>query len=116
MHGHERAVRTGNRHLVHARHAHAFAGNAEGVHAALTPAIEAAATGTELFPRILAQGYAVAGMPDRALYWLDIAIERGFINHPFLSQYDPFLHSVRTHPQFVRLMERARSRWEQFEA
>ena len=67
-------------------------------------------------PRILAQGYAVAGMPDRALYRLEIAVARGFINHPFLARYDPFLQSLRSHPRFVQLMERARSRWEQFEA
>jgi non-specific serine/threonine protein kinase len=94
---------------------HALAGNADGVHAALTPDIETAATATELFPRILAQGYAVAGMPDRALYWLEIAIERGFINYPFLARYDPFLASLRADPRFVQLMDFLRGRWERFE-
>jgi tetratricopeptide (TPR) repeat protein len=94
---------------------HALAGNADGVHAALTPEIETAATATELFPRILAQGYAMAGMPDRALYWLEIAIERGFINYPFLARYDPFLASLRADPRFVQLMDFLRGRWERFE-
>jgi thioredoxin-like negative regulator of GroEL len=94
---------------------HALAGNADGVAAALTPDIDAAATATELFPRILAQGYAVAGLPDRALYWLAIAIARGFINYPFLARHDPFLASLRADPRFLQLMDLARGRWERFE-
>jgi hypothetical protein len=95
--------------------AHALAGNADGVRASLTPAIEAAATATELFPRILAQGYAVAGMADRALYWLEIAIARGFINYPFLARHDPFLAGLRADPRFQQLMDVTRGRWEAFE-
>ena len=95
--------------------AHAVAGNADGVHASLTPDIEAAATATELFPRILAQGYAVAGMPDRALHWLEIAVARGFVNYPFLARHDPFLVSLRAEPRFLALMELTRGRWERFE-
>ena len=95
--------------------AQALDGNADGVRAAVTPDIEAAATATELFPRILAQGYAIAGMPDRALYWLEIAVARGFVNYPFLVRHDPFLENLRTDPRFLRLMTLAKGRWEQFE-
>ena len=96
--------------------AHALAGNSEGVDATVTPEVEAAAMAADLFSRFLAQGYALAGMPDRALYWLDIAVGRGFINYPFLARYDPFIQSLRTHPRFLQLMETARDRWERFEA
>lgn len=95
--------------------AHAFAGNLEKMHAAVSAEVEAVATATELFPRLLAQGYALAGIPDRALYWLEIAIDRGFINYPFLAQYDPFFQRLRTDPRFVRLTAIARDRWERFE-
>ena len=88
----------------------------DGVHAAVSPAVEGVATATDLFPRFLAQGYARAGMPDRAMHWLEIAIGRGFINYPFLAQHDPFLESLRAHPRFVQLTEVARDRWEGFEA
>lgn len=94
---------------------HALAGHVDAVQAALTPHIEAAATATELFPRILAQGYALAGMSERALHWLEIAVSRGFINYPFLSRYDPFIESIRTDPRFLRLMQTTRDRWERFE-
>jgi TolB-like protein/thioredoxin-like negative regulator of GroEL len=96
--------------------AHAVTGNAAGLHAAVSPEVEGVATSTDLFPRFLAQGYALAGIPDRAMHWLEIAIGRGFINYPFLAQHDPFFESLRAHPRFVQLTEIARARWEGFEA
>jgi TolB-like protein/thioredoxin-like negative regulator of GroEL len=95
--------------------AHAVTGNVDGVHAAVSPEVEGVATATDLFPRFLAQGYALAGLPDRALYWLEIAIGRGFINYPFLAQHDPFFHRLRADSRFAPLMAAARDRWERFE-
>jgi hypothetical protein len=95
---------------------YALAGNAEGVDATLTPDIEAVATASDLFARMLAQGYAMAGVPERALHWLEIAVGRGFINYPFLARYDPFVRTLRTDPRFLQLMEIARDRWERFDA
>ena len=59
-------------------------GTPRDAHAAVTEEIEAVATAADVFPRILAQGYALAGMSERALHWLAIAVDRGFINYPFL--------------------------------
>jgi TolB-like protein len=95
--------------------AHAVAGNRRAASAALTPEIEAMATATDLFPRVLAQGYALAGMAERALHWLAIAVDRGFINHPFLARHDPFFESLRGDPRFQQLMETVRERWERFQ-
>ena len=96
--------------------AHCLIGNREAAQAALTPEIEIVATATDVFPRFLAQGFALAGMTERALHWLEIAVERGFINHPFLARHDPFLQSLRGEPRFERLLEVVRGRWETFEA
>ena len=95
----------------------ALAGDAAAVTATVTPDFEAlvASTATDLFPRVLAWGYALAGMPERALHWLERAISRGFINYPFLARHDPFTASLRADPRFIRLMETARDRWERFE-
>jgi non-specific serine/threonine protein kinase len=93
---------------------HAACGTTTGVDAAMTPEVDAAAGATELFPRFLAQGYALANMPERALYWLEIAIARGFINYPFLAWHDPFLANLRTLPRFVQLLTQARDRWGRF--
>jgi non-specific serine/threonine protein kinase len=47
--------------------------------------------------------------------WLNMAVERGFINYPLLHHLDPFLEKVRHEPAFTQLMERTRERWEAFE-
>jgi TolB-like protein len=93
-----------------------LAGNRSGALAMLTPEIEAGANTTDVFPRLLAEGYALAGLPERAIHWLRIAVDRGFINHPFLAQHDPFLENLRSDPRFTQLMNTVRERWEKFEA
>ena len=95
--------------------AHALAGDCEKAQAGLTPEIDTVATATDVFPRFLAQGFALAGLPERAMHWLEIAVERGFINYPFLARHDPFFATLRSHPRFVHLMDAVRSRWERFE-
>jgi len=84
----------------------------------LTPEIDVVvvATAPDVFPWFLAQGFALLGMLERAVHWLEIAVDRGFINHPFLAQYDPTLESLRHHPRFMQLMDVVRGRWETFEA
>ena len=47
--------------------------------------------------------------------WLENAINRGFINFPFLNQYDSFLDNIRGEERFKRLMERVKYDWERFE-
>lgn len=96
--------------------AHALARRAAEAEEALTPEILAATSAPDMFPRLLAQGYALIDQPERATHWLDIAVDRGFINYPFLSRHDPFMGRLRGHPPFQRLLERVRERWEKFEA
>jgi TolB-like protein/Flp pilus assembly protein TadD len=84
--------------------------------ATVTPEIEAVATASDVFARFLAEGYAVAGVPERAIHWLAIAVDRGFINHPFLARYDPCFERLRSHPGFQHLLETVRERWLSFEA
>jgi TolB-like protein len=95
---------------------HAVAGKRGEAQAELTPRIEAAATATDVFPRIIAQGLALAGAPEPALRWLQVAVERGFINYPFLARHDPFFRPLRGHPELQRLLGIVRERWEKFEA
>ena len=95
--------------------AHALAGNVRDAHAAVTEEIEAVATAADVFPRIIAQGYALVGMSERALHWLEIAVDHGFINYPFLARHDPFFERLRGEPRFQKLLETVRDRWEKFE-
>jgi hypothetical protein len=43
-------------------------------------------------------------MKDKAFAWLENAVDRGFINYPFISEYDPFLEKIRGEPRFKKLM------------
>jgi TolB-like protein/Flp pilus assembly protein TadD len=95
---------------------HALAGRAGEAHALVAPDIQALATATDVFPRILAHGYALAGMPDRAIHWLEIAVARGFRNYPFLAHHDPFFAGLRNEPRFMRLLAAVREQWEAFQA
>lgn len=78
--------------------------------------VRAAAQSTDVFPRLLAQGFALAGQPKKAIDWLEAAVRRGFINHGFLARHDPTLASLRSEPRFQRLLTEVRTRWEGFEA
>jgi len=57
---------------------------------------------------------ALAGAKDEALDWLENAVNRGFINYPFMEK-DTFLNSIRGEEQFKKLMERVKYEWEHFE-
>lgn len=82
----------------------------------LTPEIEAVALATDVFPRFLAEGFALVGERDSAIHWLRVAIDRGFINYPFLARHDPAFEALRSDPAFKGLLETAKHRWERFEA
>jgi TolB-like protein/tetratricopeptide (TPR) repeat protein len=86
-----------------------------GGRATRPPDIDLETTAGDVFPRMLAQGYALAGMPDDAIRCLEVAIDRGFINYPFLARHDPFFDSIRALPAFQRLLEVVRDRWQNFE-
>lgn len=75
---------------------------------------QAAARSTDTFPRFMAQAFALAGETDNAIYWVNVAVERGFINYPFLARHDPFLSSLAGNSAYDALLEVVRDRWEAF--
>ncbi|MCG8603906.1 hypothetical protein MJD09_02775, partial [bacterium] len=68
-----------------------------------------------LYSWMIAIGYALADEKKAALHWLEIAVQRDFINYPFFSEHDPFLENIRNEPRFRKLMERVKDEWENFE-
>jgi non-specific serine/threonine protein kinase len=62
----------------------------------------------------VASCYAILGDREKAIEWLTNAVDRGFVNHPFLSEYDPFLAGLRGDERFKSLMKRAKAEWESF--
>jgi TolB-like protein/thioredoxin-like negative regulator of GroEL len=93
----------------------ASSGSITEAEARLSPQLQEAASATDLFPRFLAQAFALAGRPATALAWLRCAIERGFINYPFLARHDPCFRALRRHEAFRRLLGVARQRWQDFD-
>ena len=67
-------------------------------------------------PYTVAQGYALLGDTVEALRWLEHAVDKGWINYPYLSEVDPWLQNIRGTPQFAKLMQRVKREWEEFEA
>ena len=63
----------------------------------------------------VAELYALLGHKEESLDWLENAVNRGFINYPFLSRHDPFLENVRGEARFKNLMRRVKYEWEHFE-
>jgi len=64
---------------------------------------------------IIATCYALLDEKEKSLDWLENAVNRGFINYPFLSEYDLFLENIRGEERFKQLMERVKYEWEHFE-
>lgn len=75
----------------------------------------ALARGSDVFPRFLAQAYALAGAEDEAVQWAGVAVERGFINYPFLAQHDPLLGRLAGTPAYDALLAKVKTAWERFE-
>jgi non-specific serine/threonine protein kinase len=94
---------------------HALRGNKDAALLSASEEVKSTAAVDMNYAWIMAQGYALIGEIQPALEWLNIAVERGFINFPLLHHLDPFLENVRREPEFARLMESTRQRWETFE-
>jgi serine/threonine protein kinase len=62
----------------------------------------------------LAESYAMAGAVDRALAVLEEAVDKGFYAYEFMTTHCPFMAPLRGLPEFERIMEKARGRWEAF--
>ncbi|MGA2587747.1 MAG: hypothetical protein ABSF88_12085 [Candidatus Aminicenantales bacterium] len=59
--------------------------------------------------------FALLDKRKNALDWLENAVDCGFINYPFLNEYDPYLANIRGDERFKKLMERVRYKAEHFE-
>lgn len=59
--------------------------------------------------------YAHLGKKKKSLEWLENAIQRGFVNYPFMNYHDPFLVGIHNEAKLKKLMKKVRVRWEDFE-
>ena len=63
----------------------------------------------------LAEAYAMINDKKKTLNCLEDAVDRGFINYPFLNEYSPFLKNIRGEERFKKLMKRVKKEWGNFE-
>lgn len=94
---------------------HGLQGEPEAALEAISPEFREAGRRSEMFSRALAECHAVAGDNDGAMEWLEHAVRLGLINYPYLSRIDPLLEGLRDDPRFLRLMERVKREWREFE-
>ena len=96
--------------------ANAAVGRSQEARVELTSEVTVAAHATDVFPRLLAEGFAMLGEPALAVHWLKTAVDKGFVNYPFLARHDPALEPIRKDPAFRSVLETVKHRWERFEA
>jgi tetratricopeptide (TPR) repeat protein len=94
---------------------YALSGDMEKLKKHITPEIETIAGSTEYGSREMSNAYAIIGEKDKAMEWLEKSVNRGFINYPFISEYNPFMRVLYNEPDFRKLMEKVRHDWEAFE-
>ena len=81
----------------------------------VTPELINAAKSSELFSRVMADCYGLIDEKEAAIDWIENAVQRGSINYPYFSQYNPFLKTIRGEERFKQLMHKVKQKWEQFE-
>ncbi|MGD8699749.1 MAG: hypothetical protein PVJ43_10690, partial [Gemmatimonadales bacterium] len=68
------------------------------------------------FSYFVAGIHALAGLKQEALDWLSNAVDRGFINYPFIAEHDPLLESLRGEPRFKEILTLVKQKRENFDA
>jgi eukaryotic-like serine/threonine-protein kinase len=92
--------------LILAQH-HAHRGDRAAVEALIDEGLMKTVNRDFEYPWQLAVAWLLLGDQERALPLLSAAVTRGFLNHRFLRELDPYVSRLRGDPRFDRLMERA---------
>lgn len=81
----------------------------------IDPAFEKLTAADAHYSWMLGECYALLGNVERAITWLRVAVDNGFLNYPMLGRWDPLLANLRGHADFVALLRHTRELWERFE-
>ncbi|OVE78761.1 hypothetical protein BVY01_04455 [bacterium I07] len=93
----------------------AIGGNTKGIDQLLTTDYIKTARRDGQYSYFVSSLFALAGMGEKAFDWLENAINKGFINYPFMNEYDPLLENIRGEKRFKKLMKQVKYEWENFE-
>jgi len=72
------------------------------------------AEASDMYPRMLAQAYALAGDVELSLQWLSRAVSQGFINYPYLKEHDPVLTGLKSDKRYAEMLNHVQQRWRAF--
>ena len=92
----------------------AYEGRKASVDRIMTPDFIAATKQDYQYSTMVAMGFAMVGEKEKALDWLENAVDGGFNNYLFMTD-DPFLKSLREEERFKNLMRRAKTKCDKFE-
>jgi tetratricopeptide (TPR) repeat protein len=67
------------------------------------------------FSHHLAGIFSLLNEKDEALFWLENAFERGFINWPLLAEKDYWLENIRDEERFKKIMDSVKFEWKNFD-
>jgi TolB-like protein len=95
---------------------HALAGETASFRELLTDDFMKTTRRDAQFSYLQASIHALAGLRTEALDLLSNAVDRGFINYPFIAQHDPLIESIRGEPEFREILKKAKHEWESFDA
>jgi non-specific serine/threonine protein kinase len=88
--------------------------NREKVFLEMTPDFERTCRRDHQWSYLVAVPLVLVDAREKSLYWLENAVERGFINYPELER-NSYLDNIRNEKRFTKLMERVKKEWEAFE-
>jgi len=94
---------------------HALAGETASFRELLTDDFMRTTRRDAQFSYLIASLHALAGLRTEALDLMSNAVDRGFINYPFISQHDPLIESIRGEPRFQKILTKAKYEWEHFD-
>ncbi len=93
---------------------HSLQGKKEQALACATDKLKKIGKTDEQLSWMLADCYSLVGEKEEAMNWLENAVNRGFVNYPYISKYNPFLKNIRGEERFKKLLERVKYEWEHF--
>jgi hypothetical protein len=90
---------------------HAVAGRRALALGAVTPELLSWARGDDIGSHAMACGYALLGMLDEVLHWLENAIATGSTNYPHVAN-NPYMTRVLRGPRAEELLHRLHLMWQ----
>jgi len=90
----------------------AFLGNKEKTQSLLKDEFLKFAEWDEMISLFITQCFSLIDEKEKALYWLENTVNRGFINYPFLNEHDCTLDNIRGTEEYTKIMRRVKKEWE----